>query len=67
MENKKLICQLLLMTLQATRHFNDLVDLTYDDERELVIATFDNGHTKVANVACDSGKAMITDTIRQIS
>lgn len=65
-ENKQKICDLLLKTLQETRNLFDLTNLQYDPEREVVIATFDNGYTKTANVACDSGTAMIRDIIGQI-
>ena len=65
-ENKQEICNALLKTLQLTRSLYDLVNLQFDPEKEVVIATFDNGYTKTANVACDSGTAMIRDIIKQI-
>ena len=65
-ENKQEICNALLKTLQLTRNLYDLVNLQYDPEKEVVIATFDNGYSKIANVACDSGTAMIRDIIKQI-
>lgn len=66
MENKQEILNLLLPALQATRNLYDLASLEYDPYKEIVIATFNNGHIKLANVAMDSGTAMITDTLRQI-
>ena len=66
MENKQRICDLLLPALQATRNLSDLTALTFDPDTELVTATFDSGFTKHANVACDSGTAMIRDIIKQI-
>lgn len=66
MEDKKKICELLLPALQATRNLHDLIGLTYDPERELVIAWFASGAVKKANVAMDSGTSMIKDIIRQI-
>jgi len=65
-EDKQLICDLLLPALQATRSFHDLASLEYIENEEVVIATFDNGYTKKANVAADSGSAMIKDILRQI-
>lgn len=66
MENKQDILNKLLPALQATRQFYDLVDLAYLPDEELVRATFANGSKKYANVALDSGIAMIKDVIRQI-
>lgn len=66
MEDKQLICDLLLPVLQATRNLHDLADLTYDAEHELVIATFASGYRKTANVAMDSGTSMIRDIVGQI-
>ena len=65
-EDKQKICDLLLKALQETRNLHDLTDLQYDKENDIVIATFDSGYTKKANVACDSGTAMIRDIIEQI-
>jgi hypothetical protein len=65
-EDKQKICDLLLPALQETGNLYDLVELRFDREKELVFATFANGHTKRVNVACDSGTAMIRDIIKQI-
>ena len=66
MENKQLICDRLLECLYLTRALNDLIDLDYIDEEELVIAHFENGRCTAINVACDSGIAMIRDVINAI-
>lgn len=69
-EDKQLICDLLLPALQATRGLSDLVSLEYkcaDDGDEHVIATFDSGYKKRANVTMDSGTAMIYDIMKQIT
>ena len=67
-ENKKEICEKLLPVLQATGNLSDLVRLEYSNSqnREIVTATFLNGTTKTANVAFDSGTAMILDIVKQI-
>lgn len=65
-EDKRAICKALLPVLQMTRNLSDLVSLEYDTSREIVVATFDNGYTKRANVAMDSGTAMIKDILKQI-
>lgn len=52
--------------LQATRNLADLVGLEYREDRELVYAKFASGNQKIANVACDSGTALIRDVIGQI-
>ena len=65
-EDKQHILDLLLPALQATRNLSDLTDLRYDRLLETVTATFESGHTKLVNVACDSGTAMIKDILRTI-
>lgn len=66
MENKELICKMLVPVLQNTRNLYDLIDLTYDPETEIVTALFRSGYTKKANVLMDSGTSMIRDIIKQI-
>lgn len=66
MENKQNILNLLLPALQETRNLHDLVSLRYIVEKESVEATFSSGSKKYANVAMDSGTAMIRDLLRQI-
>lgn len=63
MEDKQKILDLLLPALQATRN---LADLVYREDRELVYAKFASGNQKIANVAMDSGTALIRDVIEQI-
>lgn len=67
-ENKQEICNLLLKTLQATRHFSDIKNLVYQEIEgtELVKAIFESGGIKTANVTMDSGIAMIRDILKQI-
>lgn len=60
------ILDLLLPALQATRNLSDLVELEYREDRELVYAKFASGNQKIANVAMDSGTALIRDVIGQI-
>ena len=68
MENKQQICDLLLPALQATRNLCDLVslDCRNAEDKETVVATFDTGYTKTANVSMDSGTSLIRDIIGQI-
>ena len=66
MEDKQKILDLLLPALQATRNLADLVGLEYREDRELVYAKFVRSACMLANVACDSGTALIRDVIGQI-
>ena len=66
MERKQEILDLLLPTLRATRNLSDLKSLEYDTQREVVVARFESGAAKVANIAGDSGTAMIKDILNQI-
>ena len=66
LEDKQKICALLLPALQATSNLYDLTDLKYDAETETVTAVFVSGFAKTANVALDSGTAMIKDIVTQI-
>lgn len=66
MENKRMICNLLLKTLRATDNARDLVSLTYDAETETVTALFESGGKRVVNVAMDSGTAMIRDIMENL-
>ena len=65
-ENKQLICDLLLLVLKATYHAADIVSLDYDAEEEIVTIAYKNGYKRYANVAMDSGVAMIRDIMRNI-
>lgn len=66
MEDKQKICDLLLPALQETRNLHDLEKLTYNEDSEIVVATFGYGAKKIVNVHMDSGTAMIRDIIIQI-
>lgn len=66
MEDRQKILDTLLIPLRETRALHDLCFLEYDWDREVVVATFENGSTKVANVAMDSGISMIRDLLKQI-
>ena len=66
MENKQLICTLLLAALRETRGASDLVSLVYVPEKETVVGTFSGGGIKLCNVAADSGCAMIRDIMCQL-
>ena len=63
MENKHIICELLLATLQQTRAGSDIEDLVYD-EKGTVTGIFSSGGKRVILVEGDSGIAMIKDVIR---
>ena len=65
-ESKQKICDLLLPTLQATKNLQDLGALEYRPEKDIVVAVFKSGYKKIANVAMDSGTAMILDIVKQI-
>ena len=65
-EDKQKILDLLLPCLRATRNLSDLKELRFNAITETVDAVFENGHTKLVNVAMDSGTAMIKDIIKQI-
>lgn len=66
MENKRMICALLLKTLRATDNARDLVSLTYDAEEETVTALFASGGTRAINVHMGSGTAMIRDIMNHL-
>lgn len=65
-EDKAVICKLFCKVLQKTRGASDLVSLEYDEEHEIVTATFESGGTRRINVAMDSGTAMIRDIVNNI-
>lgn len=66
MENKQFILDYLLMALQQTRHANDIVDLKYDCDREIVTVKFESGGKRFVSVAMDSGVAMIRDVMNHL-
>lgn len=47
------------------KEFVESVKYENEGAHELVVATFDNGYQKTANVTADSGTAMIIDIIAQ--
>ena len=59
MEDKQKICDLLLVTLQATSNAADVTSLIHNKESETVTVTFLSGGKRVVNVAMDSGSSMI--------
>lgn len=70
MEDKARTCEELLLVLQHTNYFSDLLNLEYQREEnggEIVTATLKGGGQKRANVTCDNCRAMIIDIITQIS
>ena len=66
MEDKQNICNLLLITLQATRDAHDVVSIVYDNGSEIVTVTFESGGYRKVNVAMDSGTAMIRDIMKNL-
>ena len=64
-ENKELIVMELCTLLKHTRAGDDIKDLVYDEEHETVEIIGDSYRT-LANVACDSGIALIKDVLRKI-
>lgn len=70
MEDKKLICSLLLKTLQATRAGQDLERLDYeklDNGDEVVHVGWKNAPSGMnVNVTADSGQALIRDIMRWV-
>ena len=69
MENKQMICDKLLETLQLTRQYEDLQSLIYlrgGQDHETVMALFASGGTREINVSMDSGAAMVRDILRAL-
>ena len=64
-ENKQTICHDLRDTLKLTRQYHDLLQLNYNDDKEIVEAVFEQG-TKYINVAMDSESAMIRDIVNHL-
>ena len=65
-EDMQNICNLLVITLQATRSAANVVSIVYDNDSEIVTVTFKNGGHRKVNVAMDSGTAMIWDIMRNL-
>ena len=66
MENKQAICEALLITLQLTRHYEDIQSIDYDANTETVTVTYNEISHRYINVECDSGIAMINDILKNI-
>lgn len=68
MENKQQILDYLLKAIQATRAGNDVSELQYDAEKEMVYVYFGGSDfaDRSINVAMDSGIAMLKDVINHI-
>lgn len=68
MENKQLICDLLLKALQATRNGADVIAMKYSNDKEvgieIVEVYFGNGAIKTVDVTADSGTAIIKDILK---
>lgn len=64
MEDKKLICSLLLLTLQETKGLCNLLDISYKDG--IVYVKFENGFRKVIDVSGKDGIDMVKSIIGEI-
>lgn len=69
MEDKKLICELLTTTLQATRGGEDITAIMYDKDdagEEFATLVFKNGYKKRVCVTADSGTSLIKDVLANV-
>ena len=66
MENKHFILDRLLGTIQLTRVGKDIVSMDLSPDEEHVVIQYANGVAEFANVAGDSGAAMIRDVMQKI-
>lgn len=67
MEDKQKILDRLLLAIRETRAGEDVVNLRYDPEKELVHVDFMSGNDgRIINVYADSGIAMIRDVLMHI-
>lgn len=67
MEDKQKILDALLVAINATRAGNDVTNLRYDKEKEVVYVDFESGECgRIINVAMDSGIALLKDVINNI-
>lgn len=69
MEDKKLICELLTKTLQATRNGEDVTKIIYskdDAGEEFATLVFKNGYKKRVCVTADSGTSLIKDILANL-
>lgn len=67
-ENKQEILNLLCAALRSTRAGNDITELEYIPEEEVVHVYFGTNHRpgRIINVAMDSGIAMLRDVINHV-
>lgn len=68
-EDKQVICDRLLLTLQATRNHVDLEGIQYEKREngdEIAALWWRNGASVEVNVTADSGTAMIRDILAKI-
>lgn len=68
-EDKQVICDRLLLTLQATRNHEDLEGIQYEMREngdEVVALWWRGGGSREINVSADSGSAMIRDIMSRI-
>lgn len=69
-EDKQVICDRLLLALQATRNHADLEGIQYEMRRngdEVVALWWRGGGSQEVSVSADSGSAMIRDIMSKIS
>ena len=65
--SKQIILDLLCQAISATEAEDDVQELVYDDEKEVVYVNFEHAyHGRVINVAMDSGWVMIKDVVNHI-
>ena len=67
MEDKKVICELLTKTLQATRNGKSIASIIYNREgngEEYATINFNNGFSRRVCVTADSGTSLIKDVLR---
>ena len=65
-ENKQAICDALAETLKLTRNCKDIIRIEYNPNTECALICFKNADPIPANVACDSGTALIRDIMRRL-
>lgn len=63
LENKYYIVKGLEKVIKMTRAGEAVEGLIYDHQYETVIIAFRNGFTKIVNVECDSGIALMRDVL----
>lgn len=65
-EDKQAILNAFLPALKLTRAGKDVVKLTYDKDREVVVISYRFGYDE-ANVVLDSGISMIQDVAKAVA